>query len=122
MDTGHFPIRMLCVAVAMSAGALSLPVRAEESGVVAGQVMKIDLHTGLITIKHGPIKSLNLGARESTHDFKVKEPMMLNALHLGERFAFTADRADGASCCRRSSRRSEVGGGGGLVAIGRGAR
>jgi Cu/Ag efflux protein CusF len=66
------------------------------SGAAArGEVMKVDLATGRITIKHGPITSLGMNAPEAVDDFKANEPIMLNALRPGDRINFTAGRVNG---------------------------
>jgi Cu/Ag efflux protein CusF len=69
------------------------PLWARGAPTISGEVLKVDTYSGKITIKHGPIE--NLGAPAGTDDFKVAEPMMLNALWAGEKFNFTADRPNG---------------------------
>ena len=54
---------------------MSLPVEAQ-SELVAGQVTKIDESAGKITIKHGPIKSLDMN-EGMTMVFRVQDPGML---------------------------------------------
>jgi Cu/Ag efflux protein CusF len=62
---------------------------------VRGEVTKVDLATGRITIKHGPISSLGMNAPEAVDDFQANEPIMLNALKPGDRINFTAGRING---------------------------
>lgn len=68
---------------------------AQGAPVVHGEVMKVDLTSGQITIRHGPIKNLGMTNATETDDFKVADPIMLNALMSGERIKFTADRVNG---------------------------
>ena len=90
-----FSVRALCVATAVSITAIPPPICAEESQPVWGQILKVDLQSGRITIKHGPIESLGITERESTNDFKAKEPIMLKAVLPGEKIKFRADRVEG---------------------------
>jgi Cu(I)/Ag(I) efflux system protein CusF len=86
-------MRALCVVVSVTA--VSLLVGAEESQPVWGEILKVDLQSGRITIKHGPIESLGITEGESTNDFKPKEPIMLKAVLPGEKIKFRADRVEG---------------------------
>jgi Cu/Ag efflux protein CusF len=61
---------------------------------VDGQVMKIDESAGKITLKHGPIKNLEMDSM--TMVFRVKEPAMLKAVKVGDNVKFEAERVDGA--------------------------
>jgi Cu(I)/Ag(I) efflux system periplasmic protein CusF len=78
--------------------AISLALAA--SGVLAqavpadGQVTKVDAAAGRITLKHGPIKNLDMDAM--TMVFRVKDPAMLQAVKAGDHVRFEAERVDGA--------------------------
>lgn len=61
---------------------------------VEGEVEKINESTGKITLKHGPITNLGMGAM--TMMFPVKDPEMLKAVHEGDQVIFEADLVDGA--------------------------
>ena len=61
---------------------------------VDGQVMKIDESAGKITLKHGPIKNLDMDSM--TMVFRVKDPAMLKAVKVGDKVKFEAERVDGA--------------------------
>src|SRR5258708_25045641 len=94
MQAFRLGIRALWIGATMTVlMAASVPLWAQDRPTISGEVLKVDTYSGKITIKHGPIE--NLGAASGTDDFKVAEPMMLNALWKGEKFNFTADRADG---------------------------
>jgi Cu(I)/Ag(I) efflux system periplasmic protein CusF len=61
---------------------------------VDGEVRKVDKEAGKMTIKHGPIPHLDMGAM--TMVFRVKEPAMLDRLQVGDRIRFTAEKIGGA--------------------------
>ena len=63
-------------------------------GYTQGEVRKIDLDTGKITLKHGPIE--NLGMPGMTMVFKMADPSKLAALKPGDAVKFKADRVGGA--------------------------
>ena len=70
------------------------PVLAEE-GMVKGEVVKIDKAAGKITIKHGPIKKLDM-EQGMTMVFRVADPAMLDKVKAGDSVEFDADRVNGA--------------------------
>ena len=74
--------------------AMSLPVEAQ-SDLVDGQVTKIDQSAGKITIKHGPIKSLDMN-EGMTMVFRVQNPGMLKQVKPGDKIKFSAERVNGA--------------------------
>lgn len=61
---------------------------------VDGQVVKIDEPAGKITLKHGPIKNLDMDAM--TMVFRVKDAAMLKAVKVGDGVKFEAERVNGA--------------------------
>lgn len=64
------------------------------SHLVNGEVVKIDKAAGKITMKHGPIKSLDMDAM--TMVFRVADPAMLDKVKAGDKVKFEADRVNGA--------------------------
>ena len=58
-----------------------------------GEVRKIDESQGKITLRHGPIKNLDMDAM--TMVWRVKEPSMLKGLKPGDKVTFEADRVNG---------------------------
>lgn len=81
----------MAVVVLLAAGT---PVAAHEDGsTTTGQVMKIDESAGKMTIKHGPIKHLDMG--EMTMVFKANDPAMLKAVKPGDKITFHADKVNG---------------------------
>jgi len=58
-----------------------------------GEVRKIDLATGKITLKHGDIKNLEMPGM--TMVFQAKEAAMLSSLKVGDKIRFRAVRDNG---------------------------
>jgi Cu(I)/Ag(I) efflux system protein CusF len=67
---------------------------AAESGFSEGEVKKIDKAAGKVTIKHGPLASLDMPAM--TMVFRVKDVAMLDQVKAGDNIRFKADKVDGA--------------------------
>lgn len=59
-----------------------------------GEVRKVDKDAGKLTLRHGPIASLQMPGM--TMVFKVADPKMLDALKEGDKVRFAADRINGA--------------------------
>jgi Cu/Ag efflux protein CusF len=70
-------------------------VLAQQGPVAEGDVVKVDLSPGIITVRHGPIPNLGMTSSTATDDFKVGDAIMLNALQPGLHIKFTADRVNG---------------------------
>ena len=60
---------------------------------VKGEVKKIDLAAGKITLKHGPIKSLDMDDETMTMVFRVQDPAMLKQVKAGDKVQFEAIRS-----------------------------
>ncbi len=58
-----------------------------------GEVTKIDTAQSKITLKHGPIKNLDMDSM--TMVFRVGDPAMLKPLKPGDRVVFEAERVNG---------------------------
>jgi Cu/Ag efflux protein CusF len=59
-----------------------------------GEVRKVDKDAKKITIKHGPIQSLDMPPM--TMVFQVKDPAVLDKAKAGDKIRFTAEKAGGA--------------------------
>ena len=59
-----------------------------------GEIRKVDKGAGKVTIKHGPLKNLDMPAM--TMVFQVKDPAMLDQVKAGDKINFVADKVDGA--------------------------
>lgn len=60
-----------------------------------GEVRKIDEAAGKITLKHGPIKSLDMMDESMTMVFRVQDPAMLKQVKVGDKVKFDAARVNG---------------------------
>ena len=67
---------------------------ASSLAVVDGEVKKIDREAGKITLRHGDIANLNMGAM--TMVFRAGNPAMLEQVKVGDKISFSADRVNGA--------------------------
>lgn len=61
----------------------------------SGEVRKIDEAAGKITLKHGPIKALDMTDESMTMVFRVQDPAMLKQVKVGDKVKFDADRVNG---------------------------
>lgn len=59
-----------------------------------GEIRKVDVAAGKLTIKHGPIANLEMGAM--TMIFRVQDPAMLRQVKEGDLVKFAVARANGA--------------------------
>lgn len=64
-----------------------------QAAAVKGEVKKIDEAAGKITLKHGPIKSLDMDEDGMTMVFRVQDPAMLKQVKVGDKVQFEAERA-----------------------------
>lgn len=72
--------------------ALGIGAALAQTAMVNGEVKKIDEAAGKITLKHGPIKNLDMDD-EMTMVFRVKDPAMLKQVKVGDKVQFEAERA-----------------------------
>jgi len=59
-----------------------------------GEIRKVDKGAGKLTIKHGPLKNLDMPAM--TMVYQVRDPKMLDELKVGDKINFVADKVNGA--------------------------
>ena len=64
-----------------------------QASIVMGEVKKIDEAAGKITLKHGPIKNLDMQDESMTMVFRVQDPAMLKQVKVGDKVQFEAERA-----------------------------
>ena len=88
--TGDNPMRKL--AFVLVAATISTAVSAQTVP-TDGEVTKIDAAQGKLTLKHGPIKNLDMDGM--TMVFTVAEPAMLKSVKVGDKVKFEADRVNG---------------------------
>ena len=77
---------MLSLSFVLGAGAAFA-----QASMVKGEVKKIDSAAGKVTLKHGPIKNLDMDGM--TMVLRVKDPSMLKKLKVGDKVRFEAERA-----------------------------
>ena len=85
--------KMIAVAIALLMSATLVSGSLAQQSTVDGTVEKIDKDGGKVTLKHGPIKNLDMDSM--TMVFRVKEPAMLSNLKVGQKVKFEADRVNG---------------------------
>ncbi len=70
------------------------PVSQAASGMVDGEVRKVDKNARRITLKHGEIKQLDMAPM--TMMFPVKDPAMLDKVKTGDKVKFKLQTVGGA--------------------------
>jgi len=60
---------------------------------VDGEVKKIDVDAGKVTLQHGEIKSLDMPAMKMA--YRVSDPAWLKTLQVGDKVTFSADKVNG---------------------------
>ncbi len=88
-----------CILAAMIVMALlffgtSLQVLAQADELIDGQVTKIDVSAGKITIRHGPLKKFDMDDG-MTMVFRAADPAMLTAVKAGDKVKFVPERING---------------------------
>ena len=73
--------------------AASASPSAAATSMADGEVRKVDKEQGKVTLKHGPIASIDMPPM--TMVFKVADPKMLDALKQGDKVKFAADKVNG---------------------------
>ncbi|MCW5653457.1 copper-binding protein [Hydrogenophaga sp.] len=58
-----------------------------------GEVRRVDIRTGKLTLRHGEIKNLDMPPM--TMVFQVSDPAMLSAVKVGDKVRFRAEKIDG---------------------------
>jgi Cu/Ag efflux protein CusF len=81
-------IRQWCLLAALA----SAPAWAGDPEWVAATIVKLEAARGLVTLAHGPIRSLDMAAM--TMPFKVADPAQLAARKVGDRVRFVIARTD----------------------------
>src|SRR5688572_15247219 len=91
-------------AIALAAALVAAPAYAQQSqgghdahhpaALSDGEVRKVDKDAKKITIKHGPLASLDMPPM--TMVFHVKDPAMLEQVKAGDKIKFQAEKVGGA--------------------------
>ena len=77
----------------VAAFAVLLAPAAAAQSAVDGHVQRIDPAQGKVTLRHAPIKNLDMDAM--TMVFRVQDPAQLQGLKAGDKVKFQADRVNG---------------------------
>jgi Cu(I)/Ag(I) efflux system periplasmic protein CusF len=85
---------VMAASMLVLSGGMLASVTLAQAPMVNGHVTKIDEAAGKITLKHGPIKKLDMNER-MTMVFRVQDPAMLRQVKVGEKVRFDADRING---------------------------
>ena len=86
--------KLVAFAAALSLSISSVGAFAQDAA-VSGEVRKIDTAAGKITLRHGPIKKLDMDEDGMTMVFRVQDPAMLKSVKVGDKVKFDADRVNG---------------------------
>ncbi|ANV99790.1 copper-binding protein [Bradyrhizobium icense] len=87
MKSKKLAIASLSVSLVLGIG---IPLARAE--MVNGEVRKVDEAAGKVTLKHGPIKSLDM-EEPMTMVFRVQDPAILKQIKVGDKVQFEAERA-----------------------------
>ena len=90
MKTNKFNAAIVGASLLLGAG-----VAFAQASPVNGEVKKIDEAAGKITLKHGPIKNLDMEDDSMTMVFRIQDSAMLKSLKVGDKVKFDADRVNG---------------------------
>jgi Cu(I)/Ag(I) efflux system periplasmic protein CusF len=85
---------VMAASIFVLSGGMPASVTLAQAPMVNGQVTKIDEAAGKITLKHGPIKKLDMN-EGMTMVFRVQDPAILKQVKVGEKVRFDADRVNG---------------------------
>ncbi|MGE0071844.1 MAG: copper-binding protein [Thiomonas sp.] len=83
-----------------TAGAASAAAKLAEAD---GEVRRIDLKTGKITLRHGPIPALGMGPM--TMNYRLADGKLADGLQVGDKVRFTVEQRDGADWVTRIDKR-----------------
>jgi Cu(I)/Ag(I) efflux system protein CusF len=92
MKSSHRKISAALITLSL---ALSPACSFAQDAAVKGEVKKIDQAAGKITLKHGPIKNLDMMDESMTMVFRVQDPAMLKQVKTGDKVQFEADDVNG---------------------------
>ena len=87
----------------LSAAVLAAGLSAASAQTVNGEVVKIEVDRGRITLKHDAIPNLEMDGM--TMVYRVADPAMLTQVREGERVRFEASRVNGNITVTRIQRR-----------------
>lgn len=83
----------LAIAAILALAVAATPAAFADETMVKGEVTKIDVDAGKITIKHEPIKKFDMDAM--TMVFRAGDPEMLKQVKPGDKIGFHPDKVNG---------------------------
>lgn len=86
---------LIAFIVAAALAAPALATNHEQASLADGEVRKIDKDAQKITIRHGPMPSLDMPSA-MTMVYRVRDPAMLGQVKAGDKIKFQADKIGGA--------------------------
>ncbi len=84
----------LIIALLIAAGSAASMAQAPTKEMAEAEVRKVDRDARKVTLKHGPIKSLDMPPM--TMVFQIKDTSLLDKLVAGEKIRFSAEQQQGA--------------------------
>lgn len=87
-------LNKLLIALLIAAGGATSIALAQSTDMAEAEVRKVDRDARKVTLKHGPIQSLDMPAM--TMVFQVKDVSLLDKLVAGEKIRFSAQQQQGA--------------------------
>ena len=86
-------VSLAAAPIAFSQAVTPSAAAAVDTATSHGEVKKVDGDAGKVTIKHGELKNIGMGAM--TMVFKVEDKAVIGKLKAGDKIAFVAENAGG---------------------------
>lgn len=86
---------VLGAALGLPPASLAAPVQTAQSAMIAGEVRKVDMSAGKVTLRHGPIPKYDM-SMPMTMVFATRDPSMLNGLNVGDKVLFDVEKEGGS--------------------------
>lgn len=89
-------VRLMIIAALLAVAPALVQATNHEPGsqLTEGEVRKVDKEAKKITIRHGPIQSLDMPAMSMV--FQVRDAALLDKVKAGDKIRFTAEKTGGA--------------------------
>jgi Cu/Ag efflux protein CusF len=84
---------MVVLALSVSVGLAAISTAAQQGDMADGVIRKVDKDAGKLTIKHGPIPSMDMPPM--TMVYRVKDPAMLDQVKPGDAVKFSMEKIGG---------------------------
>ena len=84
----------LAIATILALSSAPIGTALAQAELVDGQVTKIDVSAGKITIRHGPIKKFDM-SDGMTMVFRANDTAMLKSVKAGDKIKFEVDKVNG---------------------------